>query len=321
MLLSCEDVIFEDNISTTNPFENFEYLWQKCDEYYSYFELKNVDWETVKQDYEPKLYTGMSQDSLFNVLSSMLNELKDDHVNLVSDFRTSYYGQSYSVPDSFDWRVIVDHYFAEPFEITGPFQHEVLVGKNIAYVRLSNFESAFSETQLDYIITKYQHTSGIILDLRENGGGKIANAYQLLERFINEETVVAYSQIKTGTEHDDFSEPDPVILKPYGGLRYNKPVVVLIDAGTFSSGSIFALSTKAFPHIKLIGQKTSGGLGMPKGGQMPNGWTYRFSVTQTLDLYKNNESENGVLPDIEVNFDWNDMNKDEILEEAIFQLQ
>jgi hypothetical protein len=318
---ACEEMLLDDEQASTNPLENFEYLWQRCHEQYSYFELKNVNWVTVKQEYEQKLFEGMSQDSLFNVLSSMLNELKDDHVNLVSSFKTSYFGGRYNVQDSFDWRIIVDHYFGEPYRITGPFQHSYIASQNIAYVRLSSFATNISPYHLDYILTTYAETSGLILDLRENGGGQIENVYKLLERFADEERIIAYSQIKNGIGQEDFTTPKPVIVKPYSGIKYVKPVMVLTDPGTFSSGSLFALGAKAFPHITLIGQKTGGGLGMPAGGQLPNGWTYRFSITRTLDLQMSQEPEQGVSPDIEVEFNWNEVTIDEILQEAILQLQ
>lgn len=63
-----------------------------------------------------------------------------------------------------------------------------------------------------------------------------------------------------------------------------------------------------------------GGLGLPNGGQLPNGWTYRFSISQALTLDFNPAYENGVPPNISVSFDWNDLTKDEILERAILEL-
>jgi len=318
-LSACEEVLFEDYQSSTLPFENFAYLWQKCDEQYSYFEVKQVDWDSVKLAYQDKLYQSMSQDSLFNVLSAMLNELKDDHVNLVSGFRTSFYGNRFNAQDNFDWRIIVDNYISSNYELTGPFQHN-FIENDLAYVRLNSFTEDITSTHLDYILTKYQSENGLILDLRENGGGKIAKAYELFERFIDEEQTVAYTRIKNGLEYNAFSAPRPVSVKPHDGVRFTKPLFVLIDRGSFSSTSIFALATKAFPHIKLIGQQTGGGLGMPNGGQLPNGWRYRFSVTQTLDLEQSPMSENGVLPDIEMSFNWDELTTDEILEIAINQL-
>jgi C-terminal processing protease CtpA/Prc len=51
----------------------------------------------------------------------------------------------------------------------------------------------------------------------------------------------------------------------------------------------------------LMGDTTSGGLGLPTMGCLPNGWFYRFPVTRTFALDGNNY-ENGVPPDILLKF-------------------
>ena len=129
--------------------------------------------------------------------------------------------------------------------------------------------------------------------------------------------MVNYAIIKTGPAHDDFSDPEPVIVEPHDGIRYEKPVMVLTDRGTYSSGSLLALATKALPNVTLVGDTTGGGLGMPNGGQLPNGWSYRFSITQSLTLDHRPDYENGVPPDSPTQLDWSDLTRDEILEEAI----
>ena len=68
-----------------------------------------------------------------------------------------------------------------------------------------------------------------------------------------------------------------------------------------------------------MGDITGGGLGAPNGGELPNGWEYRFSITQTLDLDGNN-FENGVPPDIEAFIDFDDRTKDEVIERALLEL-
>jgi hypothetical protein len=314
---SCESVLLEEELVTTDPYINFEYLWNECDENYSYFTLKNVDWNAVKLEYEAKLYEGMTQDSLFNVFEAMLNELKDNHVNLVSDVRTSFYGTQYQAQDNFDWRIIVDNYITTSYQITGPFRHNYIANNQIAYVRLESFSNPIEDAHLDYILSNYQNTEGMILDLRGNGGGKIEHSYKLLRRLIEEETLVNYTRIKAGQEHDNFSLPEPVRVKPYNGIRYTKNIAVLIDGGSYSATSLFALNTKAFPHIKLVGDATGGGLGMPNGGQLPNGWYYRFSVTQTLDLQQSPDNENGVPPDISATLNLTDRSRDEIIDIAL----
>ena len=85
-------------------------------------------------------------------------------------------------------------------------------------------------------------------------------------------------------------------------MPYDKPVAVLIDRGSFSATSYFAICTQAFDNIRLFGDYTGGGLGMPNGGMLPNGWKYRFSVTRSIALDGGNY-ENGVPPTVRVLLD------------------
>lgn len=320
VLASCEALLFEEDLASTDPQANFEYLWNECDEKYSYFDLKGVDWGAVKAEYSQKIYPDMSDDSLFNVLGTMLKELRDDHANLISNFRTSFFGVEYDSQDNFDWRIIVDNYITRDFIITGSFSHNFIVDNELGYVRLSSFSRAIEPANLDYIIERYMDTKGLILDIRENGGGAISNVFRILRRFVDTETLVYYSRIKSSTQHDDFSEISEALVQPSNRNRYTKNIAILTDRGSYSSGSLLALAAKAIPHITLVGDTTGGGLGIPNGGQLPNGWLYRFSITQTLTLDQKPDFENGVPPDIPVLFDWNDLEKDEILEAAIDEL-
>lgn len=321
ILSSCEKVLFEENLASTDPQKNFEYLWNQCNEKYSYFDLKEIDWEAVKTEYSANLYDGISQDSLFNVLGGMLTELEDDHTNLISNFNVSFFGTSYLGQDNFYGRLVEDNYLNQKFYISGPFAHDFLDNEQIGYVRFPAFQGTVDKTNLDFILERYKDTKGLILDLRENGGGAVSDVFDILSRFVEEKTLTNYSRIKNGPGRNDFSDPEPVYVSPYAGIRYTNKVIMLVDRGTYSAGSFTALATKAIPNIILMGDTTGGGLGLPNGGQLPNGWTYRFSITQALTLDKSPDYENGVPPDIEVLFDWNDLTTDEVLERAILELQ
>ena len=320
-LFSCEKALFEEDMASTDPKINFEYLWKECNEKYSYFELKNIDWDAIKSKYEVKIFDGMSQDSLFNVLGAMLTELKDDHTNLISNFNVSKFGVKYLGQDNFDWRIIEDHYLNQDYYTSGPFKHNFIDNGNIGYVRFASFPGTIDGANFGFVLNRYKNTKGLILDLRENGGGAVSDVFNLLNRFVESKTLINYSRIKSGPEHNDFSEDEPVYISPYNGIRYKNKVAVLTDRGTYSAGSFTALATKALPNLMLIGDTTGGGLGLPNGGQLPNGWFYRFSVTQALTLDKNPDYENGVPPDIKVLFNWGDLTKDEIIERSILELQ
>ncbi len=321
LLFSCENALFEDDMASINSKVNFEYLWNECNEKYSYFELKNINWDAIKIKYASKINDDMSQDSLFNVLGAMLSELRDDHTNLISNFNFSRYGVKYLGQDNFDWRIIEDNYLNQDYYTSGPFVHNFIDKEQIGYVRFASFPGTVDGANLGFVLNRYKNTKGLILDLRENGGGSVSDVFNLLSRFVESKTLVNYSRIKSGPGHNDFSEAKPVYVSPYNGIRYTNKVAVLTDRGTYSAGSFTSLATKTLPNMMLIGDTTGGGLGIPNGGQLPNGWRYRFSISQGLTLDKSPEYENGVPPDIKVLFNWNDLTKDEIIERAILELQ
>jgi C-terminal processing protease CtpA/Prc len=318
---SCEKVIFEKERASTNPFDNFNYLWNECNTKYSYFELKEIDWNQIKDEYSRKLYDDMTDDSLFKVLGGMLTELRDDHTNLISNFNVSSFGVNYLGQDNFEFRIIDENYLNREYYTSGPFIHSYIEGENIGYIRFAAFTGTVDNINLDFVLERYKDTKGLILDLRENGGGAVTDVFNILSRFVEQETVVNYSRIKSGPEHNDFSNAEPVYVSPYDGIRYTGKVAVLTDRGSYSAGSFTSLATKALHNMVLIGDTTGGGLGLPNGGQLPNGWTYRFSITQALTLEKSPDYENGVPPDIHVLFNWDDLTKDEILDRAILELQ
>ena len=183
-LFSCEKALFEKDLESTNPNDVFEYLWKECDEKYAFFELKNINWDQVKIKYSAKIFDGMSEDSLFSVLGGMLTELRDDHTNLVSDFNVSVFGVNYLGQDNFDWRIIEDNYLGQKYTISGPFIHDFLANDQIGYVRFGAFTGTVDDNNLDYVLNRYKNTKGLILDLRENGGGAVTDVFNILSRFV-----------------------------------------------------------------------------------------------------------------------------------------
>lgn len=317
-LYSCQKLIFDKDRASDDPFENFDYLWNEVDKKYAYFTLKSVDWDHVRQRYRPMLYTGMSEDSLFNVLGNMLNELRDDHTNLMSPFNVSRYRPIIAGEDNFDYNIVRKYYINESEYTTGGFQHGRIKNQSIGYIRYKTFMTNVTNEEMDFLLNRYKNTIGIIIDLRENGGGNFVNIPRILNRFTDKKTLVMYNRTRNGPGRDDFGPYEPFYITPSDKIKYlGKPVVVLIDGGSYSASTFFALATKAMDNVFLIGETTGGGGGLPNGGQLPNGWVYRFSITQSYDLDKINYAEEGVPPDFRCKLNWLNTNRDEIVELAI----
>jgi len=333
-LIGCEKAFFEDEYDEEDPFESFDYLWEQVDRRYSYFKVKNINWEQKRNVYRSQLYHGMSQDSLFNVLGGLMTELRDDHANLRSTFNVSAYRVLFDGPDNYDQRIVEDNYIGRDYYVSGPFIHNWISNGEIGYVRFGAFTGAVDNVNLNFVLSRYRNAKGLILDLRENGGGSVNDMYGILARLIDQNTVVFKSRIRDGEAHDDFSDLENAIVEPYDGPRFTqKPVMILVDRGTYSAGSFTALASISLLNVKLVGDTTGGGLGLPNGGYLPNGWFYRFSITQAFtnqqafllesgqeELVNAQNYENGVPPDIRVLLDRTDLSLDEVIERAIQEI-
>lgn len=318
LLTSCHKWLFKDDIASKDPYINFDYLWNEVDKKYAYFQLKQVNWDSIKTVYRSKLYYGITEDTLFTLLGNMLNELRDDHTNLLSPFSTSRYNVFIQGEDNFEYKIIQKYYIKDSEYTIGGFKHGFINGFNIGYVRYASFAININNSELDYILERYKSTVGLIIDLRENSGGNFVNIPKILERFTLNKTLVMYNRTRNGSKREDFGPYEPFYISPSDRTRYlNKPVIVLIDRGSYSATTFFALATKAMNNITLVGDKTGGGGGLPNGGQLPNGWTYRFSITQSYDLNKVNYAEDGVEPDFYSKLEWYNLTKDEIVDFSI----
>lgn len=318
-LVSCEKVLFEPDLASGDPYANFDHLWREIDRKYSYFELKQLDWSAVRNEYRSRLNADMNEEELFDVLADMMNTLRDDHSNLIAPFNLSRYNLPLQHPKNFHARTIQEHYLPEG-RFTGAFFHDFLAEGDIGYVRYSSFMSTVGGASMAHIINRYRNTRGLVLDLRENGGGNIGNVTALMQYFIEAPTLVGTFITRNGPDHNDFGPPQNFSVAPSESIRYTGQVAVLIDRGSYSATTMFAVATKAFDHIILVGDTTGGGGGLPNGGQLPNGWMHRFSVSQLLDLAGNSYAEDGVPPEVTAFFDWTDLTRDEVLERAIDEL-
>ncbi|MDW3196808.1 MAG: S41 family peptidase [Cytophagales bacterium] len=237
-----------------------------------------------------------------------------------TDFNVAFFVIGRLGQTNFNCRTIIDHYLPEKYYISGPFMNDFLADNQIGYIRFPGFTGEIDKHNLNFMLERYQDTQGLIIDLRQNGGGMPQDMYRLLSRFVSEKTLIYYSQLKNGPGHDDFGSPKPAYVEPYEGIRYLKPMRVLPDRGTYSAGSFTSLVIKAIPNMLLVGDTTGGGLGAPNGGQLPNGWRYRFSISKALTLDMDESYENGVPPDMLARFDWSDLSRDEVLDAAISDL-
>ena len=293
LLSSCHDL----PDYTNSPQGNFEALWTEFDKHYCFFTEKGVDWQAIHDRYAPQVTSRTSNKQLYYIIEAMLDELRDGHVNLSTPFATSYYRGWWSdYPENYDQRIVEQYYFNFNYNSIGAIDYGLLP-QNIGYIRWPSFSASLGEGNLDYILQSFNMAAGLIIDIRNNGGGDMTNAEMLASRFVSEPTVAGYICHKTGPGHDDFSEPFEITVSPAGNHHFQwiKPVVVLTNRGTFSAANYFAGVMKYLPGVTLVGATTGGGAGMPYSLELPNGWGVRFSACPVYDA-KGVCTEYGIAP-------------------------
>ena len=201
------------------PQGNFEALWRIMDEHYCFFKEKGIDWDSIHAVYKPQFNSGMSESQQLEVLGNMLAELRDGHVNLFASFDYSrYWGFHENYPKNYS-DSLVRAYLGTDYRISNGMRYRIL-DDNIGYLRVSTFENTIGAGNLDEIFLYFQPCLGLIIDLRDNGGGMLTSAETLAARFTDEETLVGYMRHKTGKGHDDFSSLEKQTLKPGKGIRW-----------------------------------------------------------------------------------------------------
>lgn len=313
-MVSC---IKEENFEDT-PEGNFEMLWKIIDEHYCFFEYKDIDWNEVHDRYSKRITPDMPDKALFEVLADMLAELQDGHVNLYAAHDVARYAKWYEdYPENFN-DSINQLYLGKSGEymIAAGLKYKTFQD-NIGYIRYESFSDGIGDGNIDQVLLYLAMCDGLIIDVRNNGGGDLDNAQKLAARFTEKRVLTSYIQHKTGPGHNEFSSPEPIWLEPSKSIRWQKPVIVLTNRHSFSATNDFVNMMKILPNVTVLGDKTGGGSGLPFSAELLNSWSVRFSASPILNASKEH-IEFGIEPDVKVDMTYEDIvkNKDTIIEEA-----
>jgi carboxyl-terminal processing protease len=125
-----------------------------------------------------------------------------------------------------------------------------MLDDGIAYIRLLTFGDKTTQQLRDTLRELLaENPRGLILDLRNNGGGYLITAIEVASQFIAE-GVIMYEQYGDGSRD--------VYNARSGGLATEIPLVVLINEGTASASEIVAGAIQDYGRGQLVGMTSFG---------------------------------------------------------------
>ncbi len=196
--------------------------------------------------------------------------------------------------------------------ITIPSVSGKMLEDNIAYIQILQFASN-TRDELRKTLKELlgQKPAGMILDLRNNGGGYLETAVQVASEFIDDGVVLI----------EQYGDGKRETYKTLGnGLATDIPLVVLVNEGSASASEIVAGAIQDYGRGKLVGTTTYGKGSVqrwiPLSGE--NG-AVRITIARWLTPKERQINEVGLKPDVEVALTEEDLQagRDPQLEKAI----
>ncbi len=232
---------------------------------------------------------------------------------------------------TFEW----DSYefsFQSPF--TTGFEKPVeysLLDNGLAYVKIYSFnDNSLLTIQLWERLMQtlnQQQVPGLIIDMRQNGGGSGFLADQMAAYFFNEPLEVG-GTARYDRQRDEFYFDERSVQRfylPETEVRYNGEVTVLIGPNCYSACEFFTYDMTLQDRAAIVGQYPTGGLGGSiQDFLMPDGVRVRFTIGRAVDPDGNIHIEGiGVAPTIQVPINEETLfsTGDPVLEAAIEHLE
>lgn len=122
----------------------------------------------------------------------------------------------------------------------------------IGYISLTSFtDDCSTDVRRAFIELRHRNMKGLILDLRDNGGGSVAEAVKIVNMFVPQgKTVVRLEGRINRSRHEYTTQQEPIDTV--------MPIIVLVDGNTASASEITAGALQDLDRAVIVGTRTYG---------------------------------------------------------------
>lgn len=175
---------------------------------------------------------------------------------------------------------------------------------NIAYIRLFTYGDKTTEELRTALKTALaEKPAGLVLDLRNNGGGLLNTAIEVVSEFLPADQIAMYEAFSDGSRR--------TFKTQRGGLATEIPLVVLVNEGTASASEITAGAIQDYGRGKLVGVTTFGKGSVQNWIALQNDQgAVRVTIARWLTPKDRQISKVGLEPDVVVEITEEDIKAD-----------
>jgi carboxyl-terminal processing protease len=179
--------------------------------------------------------------------------------------------------------------------VVHPVAWEVIPDTNYMHIRIDIFGDR-TTMELDQALAEAQATgvSGIVLDLRGNGGGWVHSAQETIGRFLSADTGPAMYEDSSPGRGGERELPIVNGETPPTDL----PLIVLVDGNTASAAEIVAGSLRDYDRALVVGEQTFGKGSVQRIFDFQDGASLRVTVAEWFTPSKGRIQDDGIRPDV-----------------------
>jgi carboxyl-terminal processing protease len=176
-------------------------------------------------------------------------------------------------------------------EIELPSLRSSMNDDELGFVRLFGFANGAGEQLRERVKRLISRgAEGIVLDLRDNGGGLFAEAVEVANVFVGDGEIVTYKQ----------RAEDDVVYEASGDAFDDIPLVVLVNEGTASAAEIVAGALQDQKRAIVVGAKTYGKGSVQEVVPLFDASALKLTTGAYLTPNGSRISDEGIDPDVVV---------------------
>ena len=310
----------------------FEYFVQTMQHYYAYFDLYGVNWSERVGNAKSKVSDEMTDETLFELFTSMLEGINDAHLFLAAeiDGQEQLFSPGRSrilrgkLDEAFSKQQTIDE--ARAFRRDWFRQHkenivakvltqqkhtdyddQVLWGKigNIGYINVLGMRLFAKNEMIDdeilhakkaftEVFNELKDTKALIIDVTTNSGGHEEISLLLAGYFTDKKIEVYSKQVKGVSESKQYMTVTP------NHEVYRGNVYLVTSDHTVSAAENFVMAMKVLPQVIHVGDTTRGAFSDVLDKELPNGWQIGLSNEEYFDLKGQNHEGKGLVPEVQI---------------------